>query len=637
MLQISNLTYRIGHRLLFEDASASIPGGHSVGLVGSNGAGKSTLLGLIEGRLSLDGGKIEITARARVGAVPQSAPTGSQSLRDFVLAADTERAALLEEAEIAHDPAHIDPERIAEIHNRLADIAAETAPTRAATILAGLGFDEAAQARPLDTFSGGWRMRVAIAALLFSKPDLLLLDEPSNHLDLEARLWLEGFLAAYRGTVLLVSHDRALLNTVVGSIVHLDGGRLVSYGGNYDSFEKERSQRLALAAAQYRRQLTQRKHMQAFVDRFRYKASKARQAQSRLKAIERMGALEPMCADADVVLEFPEPAELPSPLITLEAASAGYDETVVLQSLSLRIDMDDRIAVLGANGNGKTTLLRLLAGRLKPTIGTLHRSGKLKVGYFAQEQAEEFDLAETPAVHLSRLMGAAPPAKVRAYLGRFGFAQSKADIAIGKLSGGEKAKLLLAAICVHAPQLLLLDEPANHLDIDAREALVAGLNDYPGAVILVTHDPLLVELCADRLWLVEGGACEPFEGDLDDYRRRLIEARKGGSRNLSSARPPAASAKQRKQARRESAQARNRLSEHRQAVEAAEARVEVLSAERAAIQARLGEPGVYEGPTADLMALQKRHADLERVLGKAEANWLDAQANLEAASGAPGN
>ena len=632
MLWISNLTYRAGQRLLFEDASATIAAGHSVGLVGPNGAGNSTLLGLIEGRFAADGGTLKIAARARLGAVPQSAPSGPECLRDFVLGADTERAALLAEAETAHDPA-----RIAEIHIRLADIAAETAPARAATILAGLGFDEAAQARPLDTFSGGWRMRVAIAALLFSAPDLLLLDEPSNHLDLEARLWLEGFLAAYRGTVLLVSHDRTLLNAVVGSILHLDGGRLVAYGGNYDSFEKERSQRLALAAAQYRRQLVQRKHMQAFVDRFRYKASKARQAQSRLKAIERLGALEPMHADADVVLEFPVPSDLPSPLITLEAVEVGYDEVPVLRDLNLRIDMDDRIAVLGANGNGKTTLLRLLAGRLSPFAGTLRRSGKLKVGYFAQEQTEEFDLAETPAVHLGRLMGAAPPTRVRADLGRFGFAQSKADVAIGKLSGGETAKLLLASICVGAPHLLLLDEPTNHLDIDAREALVAGLNDYPGAVILITHDPHLVELCADRLWLVEDSACAPFEGDLDDYRRRLIEARKAVSRKPAAAASPAASAQARKAARRAGAEVRAQLADQRKAVRSAEARWETLAADRATLQARLADPAVYEGSTADLMALQKRHADLGRALGEAEAACLEAQAGLEAASRTPGS
>ncbi len=559
--------------------------------------------------------------------MPQSAPTGPEALRDFVLAADTERAALLTEAETAHDPA-----RIAKIHIRLADIAAETAPARAATILAGLGFDEAAQARPLESFSGGWRMRVAIAALLFSAPDLLLLDEPSNHLDLEARLWLEGYLAAYRGTVLLVSHDRTLLNTVVGSILHLDGGRLVAYGGNYDSFEKERSQRLTLAAAQYHRQLVQRKHMQAFVDRFRYKASKARQAQSRLKAIERLGALEPIRADDDVVLEFPVPSDLPSPLITVEGTDAGYGEISVLENLNLRIDMDDRIAVLGANGNGKTTLLRLLAGRLSPFAGTIRRSGKLKVGYFAQEQTEEFDLAETPAVHLGRLMGAASPTRVHAYLGRFGFAKAKADVAIGKLSGGEKAKLLLASICVGAPHLLLLDEPTNHLDIDAREALVAGLNDFLGAVILITHDPHLVELCADRLWLVEGGACASFDGDLDDYRRRLVEARKGASRKLAGAASQGASAEAHKQVRRAGAEARAQLADHRKAVRSAEARMETLATERATLEVRLADPAVYEGSTADLMALQKRHAELGRALGEAEAAWLEAQVDLEAAS-----
>ncbi len=629
MLRITNLTYRVGARLLFDGASARLPAGHTVGLVGRNGAGKSTLLRLIEGDLAPGGGALMLDPRVRVGSVPQSAPGGSEPLREFVLAADTERAALLDEAETAHDPA-----RIAEIHTRLADIEAESAEARAAAILAGLGFDEAAQTRPLDSFSGGWRMRVAIAALLFSAPGLLLLDEPSNHLDLEARLWLESYLVGCRGTILLVSHDRRLLNGVVGSILHLEAGKLAAYNGDYDAFEKVRAQRLSLAASQYRNQLTRRKHMQSFVDRFRYKASKARQAQSRLKAIERLGPLEPVRADAEVTLDFPTPEPLPSPLVTLENAAVGYGGAPVLDHVDLRIDSDDRIAVLGANGNGKTTLLRLLANRLKASAGTVLRSTKLRVGYFAQEQAAEFDLAETPANHLGRLMAGAPKAKVRAHLGRFGFSQGKADVPISKLSGGENAKLLFASITVAAPHILLLDEPTNHLDIDAREALIAALNLYDGAVLLITHDPHLVELCADRLWLVADGTCKPFEGDIDDYTRDLLESRRNRGRDAKMPRI-GAPVPSRKQARTERARAREALSDQRNRVKEFEARVDRLTARKAALEAKLADPEIYEGPTAALMALQVKLAETGRALEAAETAWLDAQAAFESAGANP--
>ena len=636
MLQITDLTYRIAGRVLLDRASLTLPAGHRAGLVGRNGTGKSTLLKIIAGELHGESGRIDLPRNTRIGMVAQEAPDGPESLLDTVLAADTERTALLAEAERATDP-----HRIAEIHTRLADIQAHTAPARAATILAGLGFDAEAQARPCSDFSGGWRMRVALAAVLFSEPDLLLLDEPTNHLDLEATLWLENFLKNYPRTVLLVSHDRDLLNKVVDKIVHLDRGKLTVYAGGYDRFEKTRAERLANLAAQAAKQEAQRRHMQAFVDRFRYKASKARQAQSRLKAIARM---EPIVVEADdewsLKFEFPQPDELAPPLITLDCVSVGYEPgKPVLRGLDLRIDMDDRIALLGANGNGKSTLVKLLAGKLSPMNGTMRRSPKLKVGYFAQHQQDELDLDATPLAILERLMPLANDQKRRAHLGRFGFSQERALTRCGALSGGEKARLLFALMCREAPHIILLDEPTNHLDIDAREALVQALNTYEGAVVLISHDPHLIELTADRLWLVDGGTCKPFDGDMDDYRRLLLDQRRGrnaerrlekregdsGSFNRGGGR----SAADRKEQRRAAAEARTAVQHLRRAVKEAEKQLERLQAEKARIEAKLADPEVYNGPTRDLMALQLEFGEIKKKIAAAEEAWLEAQSAIE--------
>ena len=450
-----------------------------------------------------------------------------------------ERSALLTEAGTAEDPI-----RIAEIHARLADIGSETAPARAAAILAGLGFDEEAQNWPLNRFSGGWRMRVALAATLFSKPDLLLLDEPSNHLDLETRLWLESHLVTYQGTIVLISHDRYLLNTIVDTIVHLDDLRLTVYRGDYDHFEKERRQRQELRAAEFSKQLEQRRHMQAFIDRFRYKASKARQAQSRIKALERMDELRPVRPDHEVAFDFPYPEPMAPPLIALDNASVGYSEgQPVLKRLGLTLDMDDRIALLGENGNGKTTLLRLLMGELKAMSGAVRHSSKMRVGYFAQEQADAFDPDRTAREELALRMPDVLETKLRSHLGRFGFTQDRANVKVGSLSGGEKAKLLFACITRHAPHVLLLDEPTNHLDIDSRQALVGAISAYEGAVILVTHDLHLVELCADRLWVARDGTCQPFEGDIADYRKVILEGRRAARRRSLGSSPSIAAAR----------------------------------------------------------------------------------------------
>ncbi|MEX0697747.1 MAG: ABC-F family ATP-binding cassette domain-containing protein [Dongiaceae bacterium] len=628
MMRITDLTYRIAGRTLIDGARLALPEGHHAGLVGRNGAGKTTLLRLIAGELHGDGGGIELPKHARIGMVAQEAPDGPESLVETVLAAAPERSRLLAEAALrqAQDGAG-DGARIAEIHERLGDIGAHAAPARAAAILAGLGFDEAAQARPCQDFSGGWRMRVALAAVLFVAPDLLLLDEPTNHLDLEATLWLDGFLKTYPHSLLLVSHDRDLLNRVVDRIVHLDRGRLTVYAGGYDAFERTLAERQANLAAQAAKQAAQRKHMQAFVDRFRYKASKARQAQSRLKAIARMTPIVVEAGDEwSLKFDFPAPAPLAPPLIALDDAAVGYEAgKPVLRGLDLRIDGDDRIALLGANGNGKSTLAKLLAGRLKPMTGGLRRSAKLKVGYFAQHQGDELDLNATPLAILERLMPQTPEQKRRAHLGRFGFSQDKALTRVGALSGGEKARLLFAIMCREAPHILLLDEPTNHLDIDAREALVQAINAYDGAVVLISHDPHLIELTADRLWLVADGAVTPFDGDMDDYRKLLLDRR----RERKTEKRGGAGGNGRKGQRRAAAETRAAGQHLRQAAKQAEKRLAALQAEEARLEARLADPAVYGGPTADLMALQVKFGEVRKKIAAAEDAWLEAQAALD--------
>src|SRR5690348_13899348 len=518
MLTISGLTYRIGGRALLNEANAQIPAGGKVGLVGRNGAGKSTLLDLIRGALQPDAGDIQMPRGHRLGFLAQEAPSGERNPLDTVLAADAERAALL--AELDHGAA---PLRIAEIEARLDEIGARAAPARAGRILAGLGLDAAMQQRPLSELSGGWRMRVALAAVLFSEPDLLLLDEPTNHLDLEAALWLERFLRRYRHTFVLVSHDRQLLNAATTATLHLENGKLTLYSGGFEKFLRTRREAAARQAVLARRQLQERERLQGFIDRFRAKASKARQAQSRMKALAK---LEPVALIEDApppVLRLPQPQELSPPLVALERASVGYEPgSPVLSRLDLRLDPDDRIALLGANGNGKTTFARLLAGRLEPLTGRVTRSPKLTYGFFAQHQIEEMRLGESAFDHLAALLPDATPETVRTRLGAFGFGQEKALFPVGELSGGERARLNLALVTHDAPSLLILDEPTNHLDMETREALVAALAEYSGAAVLVSHDWHLVELVADRLWLVEGGTVRPFDDNLEAYRRRLL-------------------------------------------------------------------------------------------------------------------
>ena len=618
LLVISAATIRLGGRTLLDGADLTVEPGRRIGLVGRNGAGKSTLLRAIAGDLALDGGSMRFSARARLATVKQEAPSGDASLLDTVLQGDPERLALLAEADRA------DPMRMAEIHERLIAIGAEAAPARAAAILAGLGFDEAAQARPVNEYSGGWRMRVALATALFANPDLLLLDEPTNHLDLEATMWLEGWLARFPGAALIVSHDRGLLDRAVEAIAHLDRGKITLTPGGFDEFVRIRTERAMQQARAAERIAAERAHIQAFIDRFRYKASKARQAQSRIKALERLPQIDTVIDEAPTKFDFPEPARIAPPILALDRVNIGYDGVPVLRNVSLTVDMDDRIALLGANGNGKSTLAKLLAERLEPLSGEVRRGPKLRVGYFAQHQTDELIASETPIDHMTRALPRATPTQVRSQLARFGLDADRAETPVDKLSGGEKARLLLALATRDAPQLLILDEPTNHLDIDARDALVKALADFQGAVLLITHDPNLVELVADRLWLVADGTARRFDGDLDDYRALLTERSRPADTSGTTAR---------REERRERAEARAALAPLRKQAKEAEARVARLAAERARIEAKLADPALYTaGKTQDITAANTRLAAIVREVADAEAAWLEAEEALEAAN-----
>ncbi|NDV99510.1 ABC-F family ATP-binding cassette domain-containing protein [Salipiger sp. PrR002] len=621
MLSIRDISYSVEGRPLLEEASAVIPAGHKVGLVGPNGAGKTTLFRLIRGELTLDGGEIELPARAKIGGVAQEAPASDVSLIETVLACDLERAALMAEAETATD-AH----RIAEVQTRLADIDAWSAEARAATILKGLGFDEAAQQRPCSDFSGGWRMRVALAGVLFAEPDLLLLDEPTNYLDLEGALWLESYLQSYPHTVIVISHDRGLLNRAVGAILHLEDRKLVLYQGNYDTFARTRAERRAVQAAMAKKQDDRRAHLQKFVDRFRAKASKARQAQARVKMLEKM---ERITAPEDVakrVFTFPQPDELSPPILALEDASTGYGETVVLRKLSLRIDQDDRIALLGRNGQGKSTLSKLFAGRLNLMGGKMTSSSKLRIGYFAQHQVDELHLDETPLQHLQRERPETAPPKLRAQLAGFGLGADQAETEVGRLSGGQKARLSLLLATLDAPHMLILDEPTNHLDIESREALVEALTAYSGAVILVSHDMHLLGLVADRLWLVKDGTVTPYEEDLEAYRKLLLTQDKPEKPGK------AAKAAEKAAAAKPKRPSRDEMQALRSEARKCEERVGKIEEMREKLAKKLADPALYEdGRAGELETWNRKYAEVMDGLHRAEALWEAAMEKLETA------
>ena len=619
MLNLNGITVRLGGRTILDRATAALPSYSRIGLIGRNGAGKSTLMKVVIGSLEADDGALEMPKGTRIGYIAQEAPAGDSTPFDTVLAADTERAALMAESE----QEGLDPDRMAEVHERLIAIDAYTAPARASRILVGLGFDEEMQARPLDSFSGGWKMRVALASLLFSQPDLLLLDEPSNHLDLEATLWLENFLKGYPAMMVVISHERDLLNNVVDHILHLDNGQVTLYAGGYDAFERQRAERAAQLAAAKAAQDAQRAKLQDYVARNSARASTAKQAQSRAKALARMQPIAAMAEDPTLSFDFPSPDELKPPLVTLDLASVGYTEgNPILQRLNLRIDPDDRIALLGRNGNGKTTLARLLAAQLTPMEGQMSASGKMRVGYFTQYQVEELDGDDTPLEHMTQQMKGATPGAVRAQLGRFGFSGAKATTKVGKLSGGERARLALALITRDAPHMLILDEPTNHLDVDAREALVQALNEYDGTVVLVSHDRHMLELTADRLVLVDNGTATEFSGTIEDYTDFILG--KGPAKEK-------VSKADRKEDKKAAAASREALAKLKRDVNDAEADLAKLEVVLSAIDRAMFDPAsaANEYKNLTMGELSQRRGKIVAAQEAAEAKWIAASEALE--------
>ena len=615
MLRIDDISYSVEGRPLIEHASAVIPTGHKVGLVGRNGTGKTTLFRLIRGQLTLDSGRIEVPRATRIGGVAQEVPGSEDSLLDTVLAADTERASLLAEATTATDP-----NRIAEVQTRLADIDAWSGEARATLILKGLGFTDEEVRMPCSAFSGGWRMRVALAGVLFAQPDLLLLDEPTNYLDLEGALWLESYLVKYPHTVIIVSHDRELLNRSVTGILHLSERKLTYWNGPYDQFARQRAEQRANLLSQAKKQEDRRAHLQAFVDRFKAKASKAKQAQSRVKMLEKMETIRLPEDAGRTVFTFPTPEELSPPIIVAERAAVGYGNHVVLHDLDLRIDQDDRIALLGRNGEGKTTLAKLLSARLEVMRGRLTRSNKLRIGFFAQHQVDELYVDETPLDHLRRIRPEEPPTRARARLAGFGLQAAQAETAVGRLSGGQKARLSLLIATIDAPHLLILDEPTNHLDIESREALVEALAEYSGAVILVSHDMHLLSMVADRLWLVKGGRVQPYEEDLEAYRAMLLGADKPVEKveKVKAPRP-----------------SRDALLALRSEVRRCEERLGKINEMRDRLARKLADPELYEDARrGELETWNRKYAEVMEGLGRAEAMWLAAQGKLEEAEAA---
>ena len=619
MLKINDISYSIAGRQLLANASATIPSGHKVGIVGRNGTGKTTLFKLITNELGLDDGNIEIPKKMRIGGIAQEAPASNDSLLETVLSADTERTALLEEAEVATDP-----NRIADIHGRLADIDAYSAEARAASILSGLGFSSIAQDRPCHEFSGGWRMRVALAGVLFAQPDILMLDEPTNYLDLEGTIWLETYLKKYPHSVLIISHDRQLLNTSVNAILHLTDKQLTLYQGNYDTFDSVRRAKLAEQEAMARKQQATREHLQSFVDRFRAKASKAKQAQSRIKMLEKMEPIAAGVENSVAAFDFPTPEELSPPILRLEDTSVGYDGLPILRDLNLRIDQSDRIALLGANGQGKSTLSKLLADRLIPLDGNLVRSSKLKIGYFAQHQVDELHLDETPLQHITREFPGETPSKLRSRLARGGIGPEQALTEVGRLSGGQKARLSLLLATIEAPHLLILDEPTNHLDIESRESLVFALAAYEGAVILVSHDPHLVNAVADTLWLVKDGQVNVFYEDLNAYKKLLLSERGLADK---SEKP-----KKIKKKRISHGERRKILSPYQLEVTKCEERLNKILTIKEKIDEALANPDIYTNSDPEKFeSLSKKRAEVDDAIIKAEAPWLTAEENLDKA------
>ena len=621
MLQLNDLTYRLGSRLLIDEATIKLPDGARCGLVGRNGCGKSTLFRLLLGEISAESGTFGLPRGAKMGHVAQEAPGGPDTLLEYVLAADKERSALLEEAETATDP-----HRIAEIQTRLVDIHAHAAPARAAAILTGLGFDAEAQARPCSAFSGGWRMRVSLAAMLFLEPDMLLLDEPTNYLDIEGAIWLKSHLKRYPHTLLVVSHDKDFLDEVCDHILHLDRGKMTLYRGNYANFARQRAEKAMLAEKEADKVAAQRAHLQAFIDRFKAKASKAKQAQSRVKQLEKLGPVATFSAEEGASLHLPNPEKpLSPPIVTMERAQAGYGERVVLKNLNLSISDDDRIGLLGQNGNGKSTLVKLIAGRLDPLSGTVTRHSKLEVAYFAQHQLDELSETDTPYLLVRRKMPQAGEAQVRARAAQLGFGADKSDTQIAKLSGGEKARLLMGLAAFDGPHLLILDEPTNHLDIPMREALVEALAEYKGAVLIVSHDRAILDASCDRLWLVAEGAVKPFDGDMDDYEALVMSSR--ASKDDEPRETPKSNAGE----RAERAQKRANLKPLQERAKSLEQQLEKFNILLARADEALASPDIFTKNPERAAQIAKDRAALAERIAAVEEEWLELMSEIEGA------
>ena len=630
MLQIKGLTYRVGGRTILSNATSNIPTGHKVGLVGANGAGKTTLFRLIAKEIFPDNGHIQLTKNRRLGYITQDLKPTGNSLIETVISSDRELMALEKAAKN-----ETDPNLIGELQTRLADIDAHTAEARAATILAGLGFDKEAQTKNQKEFSGGWQMRVALAGTLFARPDLLLLDEPTNHLDLEASVWLEDYLSSFPGTLLIISHDRDLLNRAVRHILYLEGKTLTMYAGGYDRFRKTLDERRSHDEALRAKQIKERRHMQSFVDRFRAKATKARQAQSRLKALARMEPIVSVAEKQAMEFFFPKPDALAPPLLTIEDVTVGYGGIPVLNNLNLQINTEDRIALLGTNGNGKSTLVKLIAGFLEPTDGKVQQLHRLNIGYFSQNQADAFDSNETPYKAMMHCMENSQETTIRAHLGRFGLGGNQADTPIGMLSGGEKSRLLLCRISLKNPHILLLDEPTNHLDIDARDALIQAVNSFTGAVVLVSHDPHTIKLIADQLWLVTKGKCIPFDGDIDDYRDTVLRNKSKAGPTVDPDKPPQSRKRgntDQQVKRRERARVREETSHLRTCRNQCENRIDTLNRKIRTLEMNLARPETYEGSTAEMLALSKELSSARKDLEKEEMLWLETEEALSSST-----
>jgi ATP-binding cassette subfamily F protein 3 len=618
MLAITNLTYRIQGRELFEDASVVLPTGSKTGFVGKNGTGKTTLFHLIQGHIGADSGSMELNKKARIGAVAQEAPAGNESVLDVVLAADKERTALLAEAETATDP-----HRISDIYTRLADIDAYSAEGRASSILKGLGFEQDRQNAPTHELSGGWRMRVALAGVLFSQPDLLLLDEPTNYLDLEGTLWLEKYLATYPYTVFMISHDRDLLNKSVNSIIHLEHRKLTFYKGNYDTFETTRRMQMDLNNKSRDKSLDQIAHLQKFVDRFKAKATKAKQAQSRMKMIEKLKPPAAMFDEYAAPFTFQQPkADQATPMISLDGVSAGYGDKAILRNINMRIDPDDRIALIGVNGNGKSTFAKLLAGDIAPMSGQLRKGKKLEIAHFAQHQMDKLKPEWTPFEHVVDMMPTDSEARRRSRLSQMGLTKSRMDTKAKNLSGGERARLLMGLITFGGPGMMILDEPTNHLDIDSRDALVHALNDYEGAVLIISHDRHLIEATCDTLWIAEGGTIRELDEDLDTYQRNITSSKEGKGGGGKS---------EQKLSKQDAANKRAEVAPLKKSVKEAETKIARLRVEIDKIDAQLSDPKVYNGAPERVIALGKDKARFAADLETSEEQWLALSAELEEA------